>query len=160
MIQRILGLEYMHMQVLGRSELADDNATPCYGASARQASRLLTRVYDEMLAPSGINLTQFSIAYLLIRHGSATISQLAGWMYTDKTAMGRNLLPMERDGLISIRAGKDRRSRDVSLTPSGRACYKKAIPLWRRAQKHVEELLGQQKAVDLRALLHQVAATH
>ena len=148
----------MHMHLSVKAEADDDGATPCYGASVRKASRILTRIYDEMLAPSGLNLTQFSIAYLLKQHGSATISDLAAWMDTNKTAMGRNLLPMERDRLISIQQGTDRRSRNVALTPSGVARYKKAIPLWKQAQKQVEKMLGKSEADALRSLLQQVAA--
>jgi DNA-binding MarR family transcriptional regulator len=146
------------MHISGEPEIMDDSATPCYGASVRRASRILTSVYDEALAHSGLNLTQFSIAYLLIRYGSATISELAAWMNTDKTAMGRNLLPMERDRLISVQQGEDRRSRQVALTASGVARYKKAVPLWQKAQKRVEKLLGKSQATALRSLLGQVAA--
>ena len=146
------------MHISGKSETVMDDATPCYGASVRKASRVLTRIYDETLAPNGLNLTQFSIAYLLKHHGSATISELAAWMDTDKTAMGRNLLPMERDRLISIQKGKDRRSREVALTPSGLAHYKNAVPLWKQAQKQVEKMLGNSEADALRSLLQRVAA--
>ncbi|MGC1295999.1 MAG: hypothetical protein WA869_13275 [Alloacidobacterium sp.] len=148
----------MHMHISGKFEALDDSATPCYGASVRKASRILTRVYDETLAPSGLNLTQFSIAYLLNRHGSATITDLAAWMDTDKTAMGRNLLPLQRERLISIQEGRDRRSREVTLTFSGLANYKRAIPLWKKAQKQAEKMLGKSQAAAMRSLLHRVAA--
>lgn len=147
----------MHMHISGEAQTSDASVTPCYGASVRKASRILTRIYDEVLAPSGMNLTQFSIAYLLRRHDGATISDLAAWLDTDKTAMGRNLFPMERDGLISIRPGKDRRSREVTLRAKGRAAYEKAAPLWKQAQKQVEAMLGKAEAIALRSLLQQVA---
>jgi DNA-binding MarR family transcriptional regulator len=148
----------MHMHLSGGSDTAGNSATPCYGASIRKASRILTRIYDEALAPSGLNLTQFSIAYLLTRHGSATITDLAAWMDIDKTAMGRSLFPMERDRLISIQEGKDRRSREVTLTPSGVAHYKKAVPLWKQAQKQVEQMMGKSQADAMRTLLLRIAA--
>ena len=145
----------MHMHLSRRPE-PRYNVTPCYGASVRRASRILTRIYDEALAPSGLNLTQFSIAYLLKQHGPATISDLAAWMDTDKTAMGRNLLPMERDRLISIQQGEDRRSRKVTLTPSGPLSTKKLGPL-EKAQKRSKSA-GEIRCDALRSLLRQVAA--
>ncbi len=148
----------MHMHISRRTKPESDSATPCYGASIRKASRIITRIYDDALAASGLNLTQFSIAYLLNQNRSATISDLAVWMDTDKTAMGRNLFPLERDGLVIIRPGKDRRSREVVLTATGRGHYKKAVPLWKLAQKRVEELIGQKAAAELRDLLHLIAA--
>ena len=148
----------MHMHLSREFEADVDGVTPCYGASVRRASRILTRIYDETLAPSGLNLTQFSIAHQLVLRGSATISELATWMDTDKTAMGRNLLPMERQRYISLRKGEDRRSRQVALTPSGLSHYQKAFPLWKQAQKSVEKMLGKSQAAVMRSLLHQVAA--
>lgn len=146
------------MHISRESETASAGATPCYGASVRKASRILTRIYDEALTPSGLNLTQFSIAYLLTHHGSATITDLAAWMDIDKTAMGRALFPMERDGLISIQQGRDRRSRQVTLTPSGAAHYKKAVQLWKQAQKQVEKMIGKSEAAALRSLLRRISA--
>jgi DNA-binding MarR family transcriptional regulator len=146
----------MHMHAPKATSLKSA-AAPCYGASARRASRILTRIYDEAIAPSGLNLTQFSIAYQLSCHGAAAIGDLARWMDTDKTAMGRNLGPLEREGLVLISAGEDRRSRMVSLTSRGKRSYRQALPYWRKAQKQVEKLMGEQDAFSLRALLHQVS---
>jgi DNA-binding MarR family transcriptional regulator len=148
----------MYMHLSKESQPAKISASPCYGAAVRKASRILTRIYDEALAPSGLNLTQFSIAYLLTHPGPATISDLAAWMDTDKTAMGRNLLPMQRERLIAVKKGTDRRSREVSLTPSGAARYKKATPLWKQAQQRVEKMLGKSEANAFRSLLEQVAS--
>ena len=145
------------MQISNAARTLYEETTPCYGASVRKASRILTRIYDEALLPSGLNLTQFSIAYLLKHHDTATISDLAAWMDTDKTAMGRNLSPMERNRLISVKQGKDRRSREVTLTPLGRARYEKAKPLWKQAQKQVEKMLGKSDATALRSLLQKVS---
>lgn len=147
----------MHMHSSGQTISPGNDLSSCYGGAVRRASRILTRLYDEVLFPSGFNLTQYTIAYRLARHGSVTIGELAAWMDTDKTAMGRNLLPLERDGLISIRAGEDRRSRQVTLTPKGQAYYKKAIPLWKQAQKRVEKQLGKQWAAALLSLLNRVS---
>lgn len=145
------------MHALNKSA-EDYTATPCFGASIRKASRILTRIYDEALGPSGLNLTHFSIAYLLTHHDSATITDLATWMDIDKTAMGRALFPMERDGLISIHKGKDRRSRQVTLTPVGVVQYKKATRLWKKAQKQVEKMVGKSEAATLRSLLQRIEA--
>lgn len=46
-----------------------------------------------------------------------TINALAADMVMDRTTLGRNILPLERDGLIAIeRAASDRRNKALHLT--------------------------------------------
>jgi DNA-binding MarR family transcriptional regulator len=49
-----------------------------------------------------------------------TINALAAELVMDRTTLGRNILPLQRDGLIVIGSGKsDRRSKEVQLTRAG-----------------------------------------
>ncbi|MBV8393880.1 MAG: MarR family transcriptional regulator, partial [Alphaproteobacteria bacterium] len=52
----------------------------------------------------------------------------------------------------------DRRSRDVTITPAGRAMVKAGRKAWQRAQKRFESEIGSSTAADMRRLLQQVAA--
>ena len=56
--------------------------------------------YDQLLAPTGLRTTQFSILAKLNRLGSSTINMLARDMLMDRTTLGRYVLPLKRDGLI------------------------------------------------------------
>jgi DNA-binding MarR family transcriptional regulator len=49
--------------------------------------------------------------------------------------------------------GSDRRIRAVIITPKGLAKLRKAIPLWRRAQKRLEAALGAEATRALNDLL-------
>lgn len=129
----------------------------CYGLAIRRGSRILTRLYDELLQPCGMNLTQFGIANHLFESGLQTIGELASFADTEKTAMGRNLHPLERDGLIQITTGEDRRMRMVSLTAKGKACVKKGRQILPKAQKSIEARLGKQRAVALLSLLNEMS---
>lgn len=88
---------------------------------------------------------------------SGTVNELAEVLGMDRTTLTRNLKPLEREGCLRSDPGQDRRTRVVSLTTEGEAALAKALPLWRQAQTHVEETLGQQRWSDL--LSHLVEAT-
>src|ERR1700758_5379885 len=86
----------------------------CTCLAVRQAARHVTQFYDQHLAPAGLRTTQFSILAKLKRHGPMTINALADQMVMDRTTLGRNILPLERDGLITIAPGdRDRRSKEL-----------------------------------------------
>jgi DNA-binding MarR family transcriptional regulator len=76
----------------------------------------------------------------------------------DRTTLGRNILPLERDGLIAVEPGKsDRRSKELRLTGAGAARFRTALKGWQEAQTQFETVFGARRAETLRALLQQVA---
>ena len=78
----------------------------------------------------------------------------------DRTTLGRNILPLQRDGLIVVERGsRDRRSKTPRLTDSGVARFQAASKRWVHAPRHFEAAFGAKRTKDLRALLHTVAAT-
>jgi len=132
----------------------------CNCLAVRQAARHITQFYDQFLAPSGLRTTQFSILAKLRRVGPMTINALAADLVMDRTTLGRNILPLERDGLIAVARGShDRRSKEVRLTEAGAARFRQAVKGWVQAQRQFEAAFGAKRTVDLRALLHAVAAT-
>ena len=87
-----------------------------------------------------------------------TINALAAELVTDRTTLGRNLLPLQRDGLIAIGPGQsDRRSKEVRLTAAGAARFRAARKGWQEAQAQFETAFGVKRARELRALLHEIA---
>jgi DNA-binding MarR family transcriptional regulator len=132
----------------------------CTCLAVRQAARHVTQFYDRHLAPVGLRTTQFSILARLRRHGAMTINALAEEMVMDRTTLGRNILPLERDGLISIKPGRtDRRSKELRLTDAGLERLRAGYQGWRDAQKGFAAAFGNARTVELRAFLHEVAAT-
>ncbi|MFG1461612.1 MarR family winged helix-turn-helix transcriptional regulator [Xanthobacter sp. DSM 24535] len=126
----------------------------------RQAARHVSQYYDQHLAPSGLRITQFSILAKLKAHGSLTINSLAHIMVMDRTTLGRNILPLKRDGLIAIVQGAvDRRSKELHLTDLGRERLDKARPNWLAAQAGFNAAFGSHQDSDLRALMRAVTST-
>src|SRR3954469_6838152 len=94
----------------------------CNCLALRQAARHVTQFYDQYLVPTGVRTTQFSILAKLRLLGPMTINVLAERMVVDRTPLGRNSQPLERDGLIAIGRGRtDRRSKELRLTEAGTA---------------------------------------
>lgn len=120
----------------------------------------MTQFYDHFLAPIGLRTTQFSILAKLRGLGPMTINALAADLVMDRTTLGRNILPLERDGLIAIKQGaKDRRNKELHLTDAGAERVRRGVKLWAAAQTRFEAAFGSKRAVELRGLLRAVVAT-
>ena len=132
----------------------------CNCLAVRQAARHITQFYDQYLASSGLRTTQFSILAKLRRLGPMTINRLAREMVMDRTTLGRNILPLERDGLIAVEQGSsDRRSKELRVTKAGEARFRAGVKGWVQAQRQFEKAFGAKRTADMRALLHAVAST-
>jgi DNA-binding MarR family transcriptional regulator len=117
----------------------------CACFNLRKASRVITQHFDEILKPSGLLITQFTILVAVTMAKSGTINDLAERLVMDRTTLTRNLKPMKREGWLKSESGRDQRTRVISLTPHGEAALAKALPLWKQAQDGVEETLGHQR---------------
>jgi len=132
----------------------------CNCLALRQAARHVTQFYDQFLAEAGLRATQFSILTRLWRLGPLSINALAKELVMDRTTLGRNILPLQREGLIAIVSGRtDRRSKELQLTDAGLARLRKAVTGWTEAQARFEAIFGDQRSSELRNLLHTVSAT-
>ena len=132
----------------------------CNCAALRQAARHVTRHYDQHMAPVGLRSSQFSILTKLKRLGPLKINALASAMGMDRTTLGRNILPLERDGLVAIGQGEsDLRSKEVRLTAAGAEKQRAGLKHWRAAQAGFEESFGPERSAELRALLGAVVQT-
>jgi DNA-binding MarR family transcriptional regulator len=132
----------------------------CNCFAVRSAARHVTQLYDQFLAPSGLRATQFSILAKLDRLGPMTINALAEAMVTDRTTLGRNIKPLQRDGLISIGASaSDRRAKEIHLTKTGTKRLDEARKAWSQAQTRFEHTFGAKRAAGLRDMLRAVVAS-
>jgi DNA-binding MarR family transcriptional regulator len=137
------------------SELAE-----CNCAAVRAAARHVTQLYDQCLAPVGLHVTQFSILAKLKRLGPMTINALAKNMTMDRTTLGRNVQPLQRDGLIKVAASNhDRRAKELHLTKAGEQRLQAALKAWSQAQMRFEDTFGTKRASELRATLRAVVAS-
>jgi DNA-binding MarR family transcriptional regulator len=115
----------------------------CAALRARMAARKLTRSYDKALKPAGLKITQFTLL-IAVEEGSAkSLTALADMLALERSSLVRNVKLLEDEGLIEAAPSGEGRSLGLKLTKAGRKKLTQALPLWREAQTHVEDALGQ-----------------
>jgi DNA-binding MarR family transcriptional regulator len=123
------------------SERPKPATTPCLCNALRQATRAVSRLYDEELRGAGLRTTQYSLLQRLRRAGEVRQRDLGGLTSLDETTLTRNLRPLIGAGWVAIRPGEDRREKLVRLTDAGAAKLHEARPAWERAQERLRSRL-------------------
>jgi DNA-binding MarR family transcriptional regulator len=130
---------------------------PCHCTTLRYAAQTLTEVYDRVLAPSGLKVTQYVLLESILEdEAEQSITDLAQKLGSDRSTMGRNVHILVRDGLVSLIRGSDRREQTVHVTQKGRETVALANPLWQKAQTAVADTLGPEQLNMLKTLLSQL----
>lgn len=139
-------------------EIYDKQSAICNCINLRRASQALTEVYDDILAPSGLKISQ----YLLLRNvntlGPVSVSSLALEIRLDRTTIVRNLKPLEESGFIIDDAIKGARNRQLKLSDKGREALEIAGPLWLEAQDFIEQYIGKEDLNSFTVLLSKIEA--
>ena len=130
------------LKVLDQTQ-AKEMGKGCVCFITRKAARCITQFYDEMLRPTGLRSTQLTLLTSILILGPVSMKKLAKAVVMDRSALARNLKPLERERLISIQPGRDMRERAVILTELGLEKVTEAFPLWEKAQAQVKKRLGQ-----------------
>ena len=136
------------------------NSPPCACGRLRRATRALTQLYDDLMAPAGLRVTQFSLLRALERTGPQRMTALAAVALLDRTALTRALDPLVERGLVAVLPGRDARTREAALTRAGVAALRAAEPHWKRAQAAVARRLGPAKLEALIATLGEIESLH
>jgi DNA-binding MarR family transcriptional regulator len=139
-------------RVIQQQEWSFEMAHACYANRLRAASRTITRIYDSLLKPLDLKLSQVSVLVAVsLAQGELTIIGLADRLGMDRSTLSRNFDPLERRGLVVLGAEERHRARRVTLTQAGATLLEAAYPLWRKAQATVEASAG-----DLESLVHRL----
>jgi len=126
----------------------------CNCFALRKAARQISRFYDAHLQATGLRNTQFLILAALAEAPGAAVNELAERLDVERTAMGKMIALLERDGVVRIRPSPtDGRSRIVELTPQGDELFERAVPLWLEAQRQFSEMNGAENVGALRRSL-------
>ena len=124
----------------------------CICIELRNAAQIVTKLYDERLADTGIRITHLSLLNHIRELGAVTLKQLAEVTGLDRSTLGRNLRLLEKKGLVALSEGDDARTKTTTLTRAGRGALRQAAPVWLNTQAQLTTKLGPQK----RALLHEL----
>src|ERR1700736_6516394 len=113
---------------------ANFRLSPCNATTLRMASRRLTQLYDAALEPCGVRVTQLAILSGVAPcwPGPPTRAGVADALAIDRSSLGHNLRPLEREGLVVLgERAVDGRRRHIALTSKGKAKWREGVRVWR-----------------------------
>jgi DNA-binding MarR family transcriptional regulator len=131
---------------------------PCVCTALRAATRHVTRMYDDALAPLALTITGYSLLGKIDRLGAPSMNELAEAAEMDRSTLSRNLKPLLDAKLIAMQPGDDRRRKEFSLTDAGRKRLKLAYPRWRDVQLRFKRTYGAAESQALTDLLGRALA--
>jgi DNA-binding MarR family transcriptional regulator len=140
-----------------KTERQKTTVCPCLCNSLRQASRAVSRFYDEELRGVGLRTTQYSLLRLLCRAGEVRQRDLAELTMHDETSLTRGLRPLVEAGWVAVRTGDDRREKWLTITAGGVAKLEEARPAWEKAQARMQALLPEGSLQRLQAIVEEIA---
>jgi DNA-binding MarR family transcriptional regulator len=126
---------------------------PCACSQVRRLARKLSSLYDTLLSPEDLTITQYSLLANIERAGQLSHTVLAEKMGMERTTLTRNLRSLTRAKWVVAATGKDRRQHLLQLTAAGRRKLVRTVPLWEEAQRQFFSQIGSEPLQELRALL-------
>src|SRR2546428_13266425 len=106
--------------------------SPCVCSTLRMVSRAVTQLYDDILRPSGLRVTQYSILATIARSGQANLRKLEAALAIDPTTPSRSLRLLQRDRLIERVPDPDRRIKAARFTSKARRKLGASRPICRQ----------------------------
>ena len=121
-----------------------------------QCANMLHKTGSRAVEAEGLTTQQWAVLGALSRdkaQGGMSIGDLAKYLMVSRQNLSGLIGRMERDGHVAIAPdGQDRRSRVVTMSPSGRRVWQSlALP---KIRAYYEEILGDFSVNDLSHMLH------
>jgi DNA-binding MarR family transcriptional regulator len=133
---------YIHY-VKKQLDLASIENCACF--NIRRISRVITQFFDAEVRRLGIRPTQTPILGALQAKSGWGMAELSEWLGMDRTTLLRNLRPLQRNGLVSVKGGGRGGHVELAITSKGRAALTRILPAWRSAQDKVVATLGKER---------------
>lgn len=112
-------------------------------------TRVVTQLYDKLLQPTGLKITQYSMLANIAHYQAVSISRLGDILRLDQTTVTRNIrLLKEQDYVQLTKDTQDARSKNITLTDKGFAKLNEARPIWQAIQRRVIDDIGIEKYTD------------
>ena len=116
--------------------------TPCYCINLRNATSVVSDIYDSHLKAFGLTVRQYSLLTCLGQIGEASTTYLAEYVSLDRTSVVRLIKPLLERGLIEDLAESGKRDRRLHLSEKGKELLEQAKPEYKKAHHEIEEKLG------------------
>ena len=138
---------------MGMAMKDQDQTNTCYCWQMRRATGSLTRFYDELLAPSGVTISQYGLMANISKASKGSLSELATMAKLDRSTLVRNIRVLVKKGLVHDSSAPETRDCSYVLSQAGIATLAKAEVLWNQAQGRVVAALGPDEVAKLEEML-------
>lgn len=129
-------------------------ARECLAVRARLISRVITSLYDDVLRPYKLKISQGNLLVALASVGEARPADLARALKLERSTLSRDVDILKAAGWVESDPPSGGRNQILRLTPAGLALVREALPAWENAQAEAARLL-QPDGVEA---LHKIAA--
>jgi len=133
----------------------DTIVSECLAVRIRLLNRTVTNIFDEVLRPVGVKVSQLNVLMVVAKYGPIAPGDVARRLNMEKSTLSRNVDRMRVHGWFKVTEGNAGRKSVLELAAPGRRLIKKALPHWKKAQAQTEALLGERGARSI----HRVANT-
>ena len=135
---------------MNETSVAREILRGCVCSRTRMLDRVLTRLFDESLAPLGLRANQLTVLSLLASMEELRAVDVGRFLELDKATVSRGLALLLERGWVEERERASGRGRTLALTEEGRGLLLQALPLWRSAQREALATLGGESVETLR----------
>lgn len=145
------------MEKILDQQLADHIIDVCACANLRTTSGSLTQLYNQLLKPTGLKITQYYMLGNIYTSPGISIGKLGEIMLLDQTTITRNLTILHEAGYVQVeKAKQDSRAKVVSVTELGYEKLNYATPIWLEVQDRIETSVGKKEYQELLQQLDKV----
>ncbi|MFC9539321.1 MarR family winged helix-turn-helix transcriptional regulator [Lysinibacillus sp. NPDC056959] len=121
----------------------------CVCANLRKKTRVVTQLYDKLLQPTGLKITQYSMLANIDHQQSVSISRLSEILLLDQTTITRNINLLKQNGYVDLtKDPQDARTKVITLTEKGGEKLTEAAPIWEEIQEKIINDIGLEKYED------------
>ena len=118
----------------------------CYCTNLRRSANAISDLYDASLKDAGLTIAQYYLLINLSRLESANITHWAARVGLDRSTMVRNIRLLQARNFVELSEGH---GKVFTLSPDGKWVLALAEPLWQKAQKQIEAVLGKEDTAAL-----------
>jgi DNA-binding MarR family transcriptional regulator len=117
----------------------------CACFSFRKASRSVTQLFDQTLAPIGLRSTQLTILVAAQVLGPCGLARLARELVMDRSTITRNIHPLVSQEMLQVTGKSGRGGKSVVITKLGQQALLSALPYWKEAQGQLLQRMGKDR---------------
>jgi DNA-binding MarR family transcriptional regulator len=114
----------------------------CIAVRVRLINRVVTALYDEMLRPHGLRVSQANILVAVAHGGEVRPAAISRMLRIEKSTLSRDVELMKKKGWLEAEPPSGGRNQKIRVTAAGLKLLEKTHPSWEQAQTEAKLLIG------------------